>query len=154
MSCTKATVFKWKQNRDTRVKSSGQSRQVNQKTRTKNLRCHRSFFWNITCFHAHFYEEVRIVTILVQFSSVPWPIGVLGYMRDESSSIAPDGEVAQLVRASDHHTANAGSVPWCGKGFSPQSQLSVQTLFQGPYLPPPHPTPPPHVHPPMCNRMH
>ena len=39
-----------------------------------------------------------------------------------------DGEVAQLVRTSDRHAADAGSIPRCGKGFFSQSQLSVQTL--------------------------
>ena len=37
-------------------------------------------------------------------------------------------DVAQLVRAWDHHAADTGSIPWCSKGFSSQSQLSVQTL--------------------------
>ena len=27
------------------------------------------------------------------------------------------GDVAQLVRASDHHAADKGSIPWCCKGF-------------------------------------
>ena len=35
-------------------------------------------------------------------------------------------------RPSDQHTAEAGSIPWCGKGFFPQSQLSVQTLLRCP----------------------
>ena len=39
------------------------------------------------------------------------------------------GDVVQLVRASDRHAADAGSIPWCGKGFFSQSQLSVQTLL-------------------------
>ena len=30
--------------------------------------------------------------------------------------------------ASDRHTAEAGSIPRCGKGFFSQGQLSVQTL--------------------------
>ena len=38
-------------------------------------------------------------------------------------SICTGLDVAQLVRASDHHTADAGLIPWCGKGFSFQSQL-------------------------------
>ena len=33
------------------------------------------------------------------------------------------GDVAQLVRASDRHAADAGSIPLCGKGFFSQSQL-------------------------------
>ena len=37
-------------------------------------------------------------------------------------------DVAQLVRASDHHAADTGSIPQCGKGFFSQSQLSVRTL--------------------------
>ena len=40
------------------------------------------------------------------------------------------GDVAQLVRASDRHAADAGSIPWCGKGFFFKSQLSVQTLLR------------------------
>ena len=40
------------------------------------------------------------------------------------------GDVAQLVRASDRHAAEAGSIPRCGKGFFSQSQLSVQTLLR------------------------
>ena len=39
-------------------------------------------------------------------------------------------DVAQLVRASDRHAADAGSIPRCGKGFFSQSQLSVQTLLR------------------------
>ena len=38
------------------------------------------------------------------------------------------GDVAQLVRASDRHVADAGSIPQRGKGFFFQSQLSVRTL--------------------------
>ena len=38
--------------------------------------------------------------------------------------------------ASDRHAANAGSIPWCGKGFFSQSQLSVQILFLCPPPPP------------------
>ena len=49
--------------------------------------------------------------------------------------------VAQLVRAMDRHYIDAGLIPWCGKGFFSQSQLSVQTLLQCLYTP-------------MCNRMH
>ena len=41
-----------------------------------------------------------------------------------------NGDVAQLVRAWDCHATDAGSVPWYGKGFFPQSQLSVQTLLR------------------------
>ena len=40
------------------------------------------------------------------------------------------GDVAQLVRASDRHAADAGSIPRCGKGFFSQSQLSVHTLLR------------------------
>ena len=43
-------------------------------------------------------------------------------------------------RASDWPAADAGSMPWCGKGFFSQSQLWVQTLLQCLYTP-------------MCNRM-
>ena len=52
-----------------------------------------------------------------------------------------DGDGAQLVRASDRHAADAGSIPRCGEGFSFLSQLSVQTLLRV------------SVHP-VCNRMH
>ena len=45
------------------------------------------------------------------------------------------GDVAQLVRASDRHAADAGSIPRCGKGSYSQSQLSVQTLLRCPYTP-------------------
>ena len=40
------------------------------------------------------------------------------------------GDVAQSVRASDRHAADAGSIPRCGKGFFSLSQLSVQTLLR------------------------
>ena len=49
--------------------------------------------------------------------------------------------MAQLVRASDRHVDDAGSIPRCGKGFFSQCQLSVQTLLQCPYIP-------------VFNRMH
>ena len=43
------------------------------------------------------------------------------------------GDVAQLVRASDRHAADAGSTLRCGKKFFfSQSQLSVQTLLRSP----------------------
>ena len=35
-----------------------------------------------------------------------------------------------MVRASDRHAADAGSIPWCGKGFFSQSQVSVHTLLR------------------------
>ena len=39
--------------------------------------------------------------------------------------------LAPLVRASDRHAADAGSIPRCGKGFFfSQSHLSVQTLLR------------------------
>ena len=41
-----------------------------------------------------------------------------------------DGDIAQLVRASDRHVADAGLIPHRGKGFISQSQLSVQTLLR------------------------
>ena len=41
-----------------------------------------------------------------------------------------NGDVAQLDRASDRHTADAGSIPQCGKGFFSQGQLPVQTLLR------------------------
>ena len=40
-----------------------------------------------------------------------------------------NGDVAQLVRASDRHAADAGSIPRCGKEFFFQSQRSVKTLL-------------------------
>ena len=52
-----------------------------------------------------------------------------------------DGDIAQLVRASDHHAADAGLIPPCSKGFFSQSQRSVYTLLRCPYAP-------------VCNRMH
>ena len=36
---------------------------------------------------------------------------------------------------SDRHVADAGSIPRCDKGFSSQSQLSVQTLLRCPCTP-------------------
>ena len=45
------------------------------------------------------------------------------------------GDVVQLFRALDCHAADAGLIPWCGKGFFSQSQLSVQTLSWCPYTP-------------------
>ena len=42
-----------------------------------------------------------------------------------------------MVRASDRHAADVGSIPRCGKGVFSQSQLSVQTLLRYPYTPPP-----------------
>ena len=50
-------------------------------------------------------------------------------------------DVAQLVRASHHHAADTGSVLRYSKGFFSQSQFSMQTLFQCPYIP-------------MCKHMH
>ena len=47
---------------------------------------------------------------------------------------------SSVGRASDWPAADAGSMPWCGKGFFSQSQLWVQTLLQCLYTP-------------MCNRM-
>ena len=35
---------------------------------------------------------------------------------------------SSVGRQSDRHAADADSIPQCGKGFSSQSQLSVQTL--------------------------
>ena len=51
----------------------------------------------------------------------------------KNSIICRVWDVAQLVRALEHHAADAGSVLRCSKGFSSQSQLSVQTLFRCPY---------------------
>ena len=56
--------------------------------------------------------------------------------------IRANWDVAQLVRASDRHAADAGSIPRCGKGFLSHSQLSAQTLSYGVRTPP------------VSNRMH
>ena len=50
------------------------------------------------------------------------------------------GDVAQLLRASDCHTADAGSIPWCGKDSLPRVNFSC-TFFQCLYTP-------------VCNHMH
>ena len=52
------------------------------------------------------------------------------------------GDIAQLVRASDHHAADAGSIPQRSKGFFSHSQLSVKTPWRV------------SIHPPRCNRLH
>ena len=44
-------------------------------------------------------------------------------------------DIPQLVRASDRHAADAGSIPRCGKEFFSQSQRSVQTLLRCSYTP-------------------
>ena len=49
---------------------------------------------------------------------------------EEESWCLGGGDVAQLVRASDRHATDAGSIPRCGKGFFSQSHLSVQTLLR------------------------
>ena len=36
---------------------------------------------------------------------------------------------SSVARASDRHSADAGSIPLCSKGFFSQSQLSVHTFF-------------------------
>ena len=36
---------------------------------------------------------------------------------------------SSVGRASNWHNADTGSIPWCGKEFFSQRQLSVQTLF-------------------------
>ena len=38
------------------------------------------------------------------------------------------GNVAQMVRAVDHHAPDASSIPQCCKGLFSRSQLSVKTL--------------------------
>ena len=48
------------------------------------------------------------------------------------------GRIAQLVERpteKPRRSTDAGSSPWCGKGFFSQSQLSVQTLLRCPYSP-------------------
>ena len=42
---------------------------------------------------------------------------------------------SSVIRASDRHAAEAGSIPRCGEGFFSQSQLSVQTLLPCPHSP-------------------
>ena len=44
-------------------------------------------------------------------------------------------ECSSVGTASNWHAANAGSIPWSGKGFFSQSQLSVQTLLWCLYTP-------------------
>ena len=61
----------------------------------------------------------------------------MGYLEPYDNS---GWDVAQLVRASDRHAADTGSIPRCGTGFSSQSQLSMQTFFRCPYTS-------------VCNRM-
>ena len=46
----------------------------------------------------------------------------------ESSCCMDDS--AQLVRASDHHTTDAGSNPQCRRGFFFQNQISMRTLLR------------------------
>ena len=38
---------------------------------------------------------------------------------------------SSVANAIDHHSADAGLIPQCGKGFFSQSQLLVQTLLRG-----------------------
>ena len=52
-----------------------------------------------------------------------------------SSFESREWDVAHLVRASDRHATDAGSIPLCGKEFFSQGQLTVQTLFWCPYTP-------------------
>ena len=42
---------------------------------------------------------------------------------------------SSVVRASDRHAAEAGSITRCGKGFFSQSQLSVHSVLLCPYSP-------------------
>ena len=51
------------------------------------------------------------------------------------------GNVAQLVRASDHHAAEAGSIPQCARDFSPTVNFQCRLSYVCPHTP-------------MCNRMH
>ena len=46
-----------------------------------------------------------------------------------------DWGCSSVGTASDPHAAEAGSTPWCDKGFFSYSQLSVQTLVLCPYSP-------------------
>ena len=51
------------------------------------------------------------------------------------------GDVAQLVRASDRHAADAGSIPQCGKGFFPPIvNFQCRLSYMCPYTP-------------VCNRI-
>ena len=73
--------------------------------------------------HSVKYRRLSFVFINTEFTG----------MKNESGGLCLHeplaGGVAQLVRASDHHSADAGSIPRCGKGLFSQSQLSVQTLL-------------------------
>ena len=51
-----------------------------------------------------------------------------------STKIKP-GKCSSVGRESNQHSADAGLIHWCGKGFSFQSQLSVQTLLWCSYIP-------------------
>ena len=57
------------------------------------------------------------------------------WIQDSKVTRLWGGDAAQLVRASDRHVANAGSIPRCGKGLLSQCQLSVQTLLRCPHTP-------------------
>ena len=77
-------------------------------------------------------------------SETSTPAALLSLFDTGMPSLHSEGsgeDVAQLVRALDRHTADAGSIPRCGKGFFSQSQLSVHTFSRCPYTP-------------VCNRMH
>ena len=53
---------------------------------------------------------------------------LLNALLCHSSSVS-GGDVAQLVRASDRHAADAGSIPRCGQGiFLPESTFSADSL--------------------------
>ena len=52
------------------------------------------------------------------------------------TSRSRSGDVVHLVRASDRHAADAGSIPRCGKGFFSHGQLSVQTVLRVSVHPP------------------
>ena len=71
-----------------------------------------------SCFRIRWYSSIRLTNTLLTW----WAC-------------------SSVSRASDHHAADAGSIPRCGKGFFSQSQLSVQTLLRCPYTP-------------ECNRVH
>ena len=46
------------------------------------------------------------------------------------------GDVAQLVRALDHHAYDIDSIPWCSKGFFlPESTFSADSLAVSVHLP-------------------
>ena len=50
------------------------------------------------------------------------------HMGKTEGKLRKGWDVVQLVRASDRHAADAGSIPRCGKGFFSQSTFSADSL--------------------------